>query len=353
MKKALYFIFTFSLVTLTFCEINPNKDLYDLSSCKDNFKIKSVPGPEDFEFLEQENIIIAASLDRRKLNITGKLYMIDLSKPSHKQKAISISSNYPANFYPLGITSQRVNNKVFLYVISKGKSKRTNSIEKFEFSKQDSLVKCNHIQTLIDNEKLISPNDLVALPDGKLFIANDFEKLGGNLSMFIDIVFKRKRAPIIYYDKEKFHETNIKNTFTSGISYINNVNCEYIFCSDFFNKSIQRFSLNWNNSNLPVLQLDTTINLNSGPDNLTIDSKQNLYVAAHPSLRLMLKHEKDSSFISPTQIFKINSKAEVSLLYSDDGNDISTGTVAAFIKNRLYIGQLCEDFVFSCPIIKE
>ncbi len=172
--------------------------------------ISGVIGPEDFEYLPQEKGLVVSSLDRRAPEDTsGGLYWIDLTKPPEEQVAEPIVTNYPGHFKPHGLTFQPTEEGGRLFVIShpeRGEWPHTIEVFSLTSAKTSSngTHEWKHIQTLTD-ELLISPNDLVALSDGSLFISNDFQDLGGGIAgLFVDTLLRRKRAPLVYYNGNEF-----------------------------------------------------------------------------------------------------------------------------------------------------
>jgi sugar lactone lactonase YvrE len=205
-----------------------------------------------------------------------------------------------------------------------------------------------HVQTLTD-ELLISPNDLVALPDGSLFISNDFQDLGGVAGLVIDTLLRRKRAPLVYYDGNEFMDLDANVISSAGITAVKEGDREYLY-RDMMDKGAQKLEIHRDQPRHPRVELVETIHLNSGADNFTVDEEGVVYVATHHSYGLLMEHQSDENALSPTQIFKIMPNGESTLIYANKGEEISAGSVGTIVDNRLLIGQIYNDGILSCPM---
>jgi hypothetical protein len=308
-------------------------------------------GPEDFEYLEKEHGLVVSSINRQALSdTTGKLYWIELGVPPEQQVAEPIDIAYPERFRPHGITFQRTETGGKLFVISHpltGEFRHT--IEVFTLKSSAGSLLWEHKQTLKD-PLLSSPNDLVALQDGTLFIANDFEDIGGFAMQAITVLLERKQAPIVYYDGEQFHCVGANVISSPGIGYRQENEDEFLYQSDFMHKAVQKLRIRRTQNTIPTLELVETISLVGGPDNFTRDTENNLYVATHYSTGLIVEHGKNPAILSPTQIVRIRLNGEQHMIYANKGEEISAGSVGAVIGERLYIGQIQNEGILSCPM---
>jgi sugar lactone lactonase YvrE len=316
--------------------------------------ISGVIGPEDFEYLPEVNGLVVSSLDRRASeNTTGDLYWIDLAKPPEEQVAEPILTNYPGHFIPHGLTFQPTEDGGRLFVISHPETgELRHTIEVFSLTFSNEAYDWEHIQTLTD-ELLISPNDLVALPDGSLFISNDFQDLGGGIAgLFADTLFKRKRAPLVYYDGTQFTDLDANVISSAGITAVKEGDHEYLY-RDMMNKGVEKLEIHWGQPGKPRVELVETIHLDTaGADNFTVDEQGVVYVATHHSYGLLMDHANDENALSPTQVFKILPNGESTLIYANKGEEISAGSVGTVVENRLFIGQIYNDGILSCPMDK-
>jgi sugar lactone lactonase YvrE len=321
--------------------------------------ISGVIGPEDFEYLPEANGLVVSSLDRRAPEESpGGLYWIDLAKPPEEQFAEPIVTNYPADFKPHGLTFQPTEEGGRLFVISHPETGEwPHTIEVFSLASSKTSSKASssgtpeweHVQTLTD-DALISPNDLVALPDGSLFISNDFQGLGGVPGLLVDMSLGRKRAPLVYYDGTDFTDLDANVLSSAGITAVKEGDNEYLY-RDMMNKGVEKLEVHWDQSGSPRVELVETIQIDTaGADNFTVDEEGAVYVATHYSFGLLTDHAGDENALSPTQIFEILPNGEATLIYANKGEEISAGSVGTVVEDRLFIGQIFNDGILSCPI---
>jgi hypothetical protein len=322
----------------------------ELDGCR---LISGVIGPEDFEYLPEANGLVVSSLDRRAPEETpGGLYWIDLTKPPEEQVAEPILTDYPGHFKPHGLTFQPTEEGGRLFVISHPETGEwPHTIEIFSLTSSDGTRAWEHVQTLT-GELLISPNDLVALPDGSLFISNDFQDLGGVPGLVVDTLLQRQRAPLVYYDGSEFTDLDANVLSSAGITAANEGDREFLY-RDIMNKGVEKLEVHWDQPGGPRVELVETIHLDTaGADNFTVDEEGVVYVATHYSFGLLTDHADDENALSPTQIFKILPNGEATLIYANKGDEFSAGSVGTVVDNRLLIGQIFNDGILSCPLEK-
>lgn len=98
----------------------------------------------------------------------------------------------------------------------------------------------------------------------------------------------------------------------------------------------------------------------SGPDNLTwIDEARTvLLAAAHPSIRRFLRHGADAEIASPSQAWEIDvdggeGDGKATPLVYDDGRRISAASVALCIDGEVVLGQVFGETVEACHPAKQ
>ncbi len=333
-------ILVISLMFLFGCAKNIKTEI-PIEGC---IKITGMPGAEDFAYIEARNILVVSSCDRRSPEgVDGKLFWIDLSLSPEREVANLIDIIYPEGFKPHGVSFVPSGRGGTLYVVSHpGIEGKMHTIEVFSLNGG-----WKHVETLT-SDLLTSPNDLVALPDGTIFVSNDFGGGGKTLKM-IDALLHIKSGNVAYYDGGEFVDLGDPESYGNGITYAEEEDGEYIYRAALMNRSIKKFKIERVDGKAVGLTYVSKVKINSMPDNLEIDGDGNIYTAAHYNSFTFLKHSKDSAEISPTQIFKVTPAGEVTELYANKGGEISAGSVGRVINGRLYIGQVFGDYVLSCP----
>ncbi|TGN11113.1 arylesterase [Leptospira ilyithenensis] len=338
-----HFIFVAIFISFAFsCSAQVQKK--PIEGC---FRIAGVPGPEDIELVSangKPNIIIS-SHDRRNMESIGGLFIFDPNSASKEEAVTLIKTNYPENFRPHGFSYARVKGRDTLAVISHTLRKvNPHTVEIFE---HDGKVWI-HKKTLED-ESLTSPNDLFLTESGEIFVSNDHGS-PGKTRQFWDLLIRNGRADIAYYDGNKFYPLDKPVLLGNGILIRKEAGIEKLYRSVFWEQALFVYEVQRNQNGFPNLKYLKKISIGSGPDNIIQDEKGDLWVASHISTWRFLKHASDKDNLSPSQIFRIDGKTnETFEVYANEGEEISASSTGLPFKNKLYISQVFEDFILSCP----
>lgn len=310
-------------------------------------KISGMPGPEDFAADKEKKILYITSHDRRKKTETGKIYSVNIKDAESEKKPLLLEADYPKDFNPHGISILKTKDSTRLYVISHPdfpEQKGRHKVEIFSVEKQNRL---KHIQTLQD-DLLHSPNDLFVLEDGRILVSNDHGS-GGKFRNFIDDLFRFKRAEVVLYDGQKWKTLEDTGaSFGNGIIVLKKNDKTVLYRASTIKEKIDRFEItDWKNFDLKKMD---PIKMESGPDNLETDEEGYLWTAAHISMFRFLFHASDAKNPSPSQVFKISPDGALTEIYADRGEEISASSTGLKIGKRLYIAQVFEDYLLSCPL---
>ncbi|MBN1574631.1 MAG: SMP-30/gluconolactonase/LRE family protein [Deltaproteobacteria bacterium] len=315
-------------------------------------RITGMPGPEDFAYIASENILVVSSDDRRNHEKDGKLFWIDLALPPEEQVGNPIDIEYPDSFKPHGVSYITTDTGGRLFVISHpNPAEGLHTVEVFDMTGSGNNREWKHVETL-KSELYTSPNDLVALPDGTLFVSNDSGK-GGNTIKKIKALFKIKNGDIIYYDGAEYIDFGNPESYGNGINYFKADGAEYLYRAALMDKSVKKYEIIRTEGKITGLKYLSKVDLGTMPDNLEIEPDGTIYAACHFNSFIFLKHAKDGANISPTQILVVSPAGEVKEIYANKGQEISAGSVGRVINGRLYIGQVFEGFLLSCPCCSE
>jgi len=95
------------------------------------------------------------------------------------------------------------------------------------------------------------------------------------------------------------------------------------------------------------LQLRFAKDLETGLDNITIDSEGNLWIASHPKLLDFVAHAKNTGELSPSQVLKLTAQGEndfeVTEVYLNAGEEISGSSTALHYDGKVYISVVFEN----------
>ncbi|MCE9500548.1 MAG: arylesterase [Leptospira sp.] len=294
------------------------------------FKVHGMPGNEDIALSRAKKLLYISSHNRRNFDEPGKIFSLDLGKPDGELKPKALNATYPPHFRPHGISLVQESGKELLYVISHTKQEGAqHAIEVFEMNNEIF----SHIKTL-KSPLIESPNDLFALPDGRIFVSND------GLSP----------SKISFFDGKTWSMIGPGVSLGNGILYRKEKDKEYIYRSGFFAGKVLKFELIQTTDGKTDLKEVEKFEIGSGPDNLEFDDAGNIYLAAHASVFRFLRHVRSPENFSPSQIFKIDfGKKSVDEIYANNGEEISAASTGLVFENRLIISQVFEDFLLICP----
>lgn len=311
-------------------------------------KVHGMPGPEDMALNRSKKWLYVSSHDRRHIEDTGKLFAIDLSKPDAELKPLALNVQYPPHFKPHGMSLvELAGGKERLYVIShpmlEGESEM-HTIEVFE----GAGLNFTHLQTL-KSPLLVSPNDLYAMPDGRVFVSNDHAVAKG-FKRGWDNLMRNKSSRVSYYDGKAWSFIGRPVAFGNGVLVKKEGDKEYLFRSAFFENTVVKYEIVKNDQGLIDLQEVARMNVEHGPDNLELDEQGNMLAVVHPSVFWFLLHATSAQHKSPSQVMKINlANQQVERIYADNGAEISAASTAVVLDKRLIVSQVFEDFLLVCP----
>jgi hypothetical protein len=334
MKNFLFLVLI--LLLNCYANVKPNP----IPGCK---RILGMPGPEDLAIDRETGILYVSSHERRGELVDGKLFQLNLNATDEPVASL-IETNYPEKFHPHGMSLVKMKGKSLLYVISHSNLENpTHTIEVFQIEK----AKLTHIET-IRNETLISPNDLQVIGDGRIFVSNDRGE-GSMLRATLDALFGIKRSQISYYDGKKWKLFENAVTFGNGILYRKAANKDYLYRAATTPEKIYKYEIIQNAGETELKEVKV-FSFDTGPDNLEEDEEGNIYFAAHKSIFRFLKHKDDPNYPSPSQVFMMDKNENTKELYANDGTEIPASSTGLKYKNKLYISQVFNPFILSCPL---
>ncbi|MCU0356931.1 MAG: SMP-30/gluconolactonase/LRE family protein [Cyclobacteriaceae bacterium] len=308
----------------------------------------SVAGPEDIT-IDQEHGLAFISADDRRAHASGnasdrgEIYLLDLSNSVYQPRAKAPPSL--TDFHPHGISLWiSPEGKRFLFVINHRQQNPAHVVERFEF-RNDSLV---HLESIADDKLMTSPNDLVAVGERSFYVTNDhyFDKPG--LSRTLEDYLQRAIAYVNYYDGKSFRKV------AEGIAYANGITVSpdqtKIIVAATTGRNVQIYQRDAGDGSLI---LDYILPVNTGVDNIEVDTQGNLWIGCHPQLLKFVAHAKDPVNFSPSQVLKLipeGTTYRVEEILLNDGTAYSGSSVAAVYQNTLLIGSVFEKSILICTL---
>ena len=292
----------------------------------------SMPGPEDMQVdYESGNLFISATNRRPnvKTNSQDGIYRLKLSENTQPEL---IANDYTGGFHPHGISLKRVDSTLYVLVVNH--NKQGEFIESFKYERGFLYHLASYSSALI-----CCPNDVVAIAKNKFYTTNDHGTKKGFMRKLEDYL-NIPRASIVYYNGTDFKKVADHFNYANGINISKDGSRLYMTATT--GHSLHTFTISDDGS----LNNDHILDLNSGLDNIDVDAAGNLWIASHPKLLSFIKHAKDSTSYSPSEVFKLipnnddtfNSK----VVYMNDGQQISGSSIAVHYNNELLIGDVFD-----------
>lgn len=305
--------------------------------------IDGVAGPEDFQVDPETGMLFISSDHRRKnkgsSNVMGAIFKLDLT--DENAVPIRIDTSYPEVFHPHGLSFLREKNgRKWLFVINH----RNNTFHTVEIFRIDSGGNLRHQKTIAD-EKMVSPNDIVAMGPEKFYLTNDGSSRQ-KLARILDVFFQRESGNVAYFNG-KYMKVVIE-----GLHFPNGINISQDRKLLYVSETIGG-NLNIYNRNIETgkLSLKDKLFIGAGLDNINISYNNELWIAVQPNLLALAAHMENPQATSPSKVHKIkvrNTSYTIDEVYSDSGEQHSGASVAVLFNNRLIIGAVADAKILIC-----
>jgi arylesterase/paraoxonase len=325
-------------------EINPHFD----GICK---SIENIPGPEDITILDNGLAIISSdfrrkiesndflySYENKDLNsLQGNIYFYDLN--NYSSSPLNMTEKLNFEFHPHGISTY-LNDENNLYLSVVNHTSKGDFIEIFYYDN----IELKHLET-ISSPLLVSPNDIVLINESQFYVTNDHGFSKPFFKLFEDYL-QMSKSNILFYDGSYFIEVVADLQMANGINVSRDK--KIVYCAETIGQKLNIYRRNQLDNSLSLLE---SIEIDSGLDNIEIDLDGNLYIGSHPKLFDFIKHAKDKTHFSPSQVFKISPDYTlIEEIFLSDGNDLSASTVGAFYNNVLLIGAVFDNHFLHCEL---
>ena len=311
--------------------------------------VGGVVGAEDLQIDRKDGLVFISASDRRA-NPPSKLdgiYTLKLGDPTAKPVRLA---GTPKDFHPHGISLFRAaDGSLTLMVVNHVNSLNADhsSINVFTVTVESGTAKLSEIGD-IQSDKLISPNDIVAVGKEQFYVTNDHGS-STPFGMKLENYLMLPRANVLYFDGNVFKEVANNLVFANGINVSPDGNRVYV--AETTAHRIQTFTRDLFSGKLTQ---EASVTLPSGPDNIDVDEKGGLWVADHPKLFGVLAYRDDPSKPSPSEIFRLPVKngvpQDAQRVYTNLGQEIGASSVGAVADGHLFIGSIFDPKILDCTL---
>jgi len=123
----------------------------------------------------------------------------------------------------------------------------------------------------------------------------------------------------------------------------------YLYTTTTRQGKVFRYVLEYN-GNLLDRQMVTKV---SGGDNIRFDD-EDLITTGHLRILKFAKHYKKPQKTAPSVVYRISPETqEKTVLYANEGKQISAASTAIVYKNHIYIGQVFESYIVQVPLLAQ
>jgi arylesterase/paraoxonase len=160
-----------------------------------------------------------------------------------------------------------------------------------------------------------------------------------------DALLRRAPAALLYYDGHAARVAMSDLRYVGGLA--RSPDGKLLYVAETLAKALRIYEPRPGGE----LLLRGTIPLGANPGRLTVDADGVVWIGAYPKLHALLAHTRDPARRVPTQILRFDPRLsvdEVALVYSNDGETLSAGAVAARWRDKLIIGALLDKKVLIC-----
>ncbi len=310
---------------------------------------QSVPlagSAEDIQIDRASGLAYLSVLDRRAVfdgkEVRGTILKIDLN--ATEPSAVAALTSAPDDFRPHGLSLfTAVDGSQRLFVISHPPDK-PHTVEIFERATDSRFA---HIET-IHNPWLLDPNAIVAVGPRQFYVVNFFGEPPG-FRRVVEFLFRRALASIAHYDGDVMRAVADPVALGAGIAA--SADGGRVYVSEANTHRLRVYS---RDSATGDLELYQNVKIFTAGDNLNVAEDGGIWVAGHPKVLRLIRHFRDSREPAPTQILRIAADPQtpnrIGEVYLNDGTEISAGSVAAVLGNRLLIGSITEKKILDCRL---
>ena len=299
--------------------------------------VTGIAGPEDIQIDPETGRAFISSLDRRNADARGAVHLFDINDPLAGGGWIDMTGGAPEAFKPLGIDYYADGEVKRLFVVNEANM----AVELFDIADDGMLT---HIETFKER-RMTSPNNLVAVGPRSFYVTNDVKP--GRNTRFGEFQFLTKAATgeVLYSDGQSWRVAAEGLRFANGITASSDGKRVYVA-----ETAAQTLRIFDRDESSGVLSEVDQVALPAAPDNLTVDSNGDVWVAALPKPLSVPAHGANPKAKAPSEIIRISEGGEAETVYRDDGSELSASTAAARTGGKLLIGALYDEKFLICDL---
>ncbi len=273
---------------------------------------------------------------------SGDIWLLDLSDPASQPQPLGVEVD--GAFHPHGIDLlRRADGTRELYVVNHP-TLSAHEVLVFDIGEDHSLT----VKRRITYPELISPNDIVAIGDGRFFVTNDHGSPQASAMARVEEYLGLALSSVTYFDgvSSGFLIEGIKSA--NGIAVSGDRRTLYI--AEALGRSVKRYR---RGDSIFEWELVERLDVDTLVDNLAWSNDGRLLAGAHPKAFPLLGHFADPLQDSPSHVIEIDTHSSpmtFRTLFMSDGSDLSGSSVAAMLDDDILIGAIVESHFLRCTL---
>lgn len=303
--------------------------------------VTGVAGPADIEAVGASGRAFVLSLDRRADGARGAIYSVLIDDPLDSENWRDRTLGEPKSFRPLGLSYFEQGEVKRLFVVNGA----TKAIDIFAVSADGDLK----LLESVAERRLTSPNDVVAVGPRSFYVTNDVDAGRHSLLGMIEFLTLAPSGKLYYFDGVSMRLAADQLRFANGVAA--SLDGARIYVAETTGRALRIFRRDIETG---ILTLDRIETLPAAPDNITIAFDGALWIGAQPKPLASTLAENNPLAKAPSLVIRFVDKADVASpmteIFSNDGQMISTSSVAAVAGRRLLVGALFDDKYLICEL---
>jgi arylesterase/paraoxonase len=307
-------------------------------------QVKGFTGSEDAVFDATTGLVLISSQDFRTMEsgspAAGTIFSwspTTRGAPTPVPHDLGVLHPHGLGLYVNGATRR-------LFVVNHP-TPTSSTVELFDLLDGPAL---KHVRT-VSSPEWVSLNDVTPVGPDQFYVTIDAGTVNHTAGRVVETFLRRPWAAVGAFDGTK------TSVVATGLKYSNGIAASADGAMVFVSESTGRRLLAYaRDATTGALTLKHEVETEAGLDNISLDERGVLWVAAHPKLLEFLAHAKDPAHHSPSQVMRAtyaDGKLTVQDAAIDDGARLSGSSVALPLgASRFLIGSVFEPHVLDCTL---